>query len=412
MTAKAQSLLVQAQKTLLTPYGLDVADLNKVFGTIMAHDVDYADLYFQYSRSEAWSLEEGIVKSGSFNIEQGVGVRAISGEKTAFAYSDDISCRRWRCRRRAVRAIAAAGAQRLAPPGAAEARPRALCAARSARLARRDAKVKLLERLEAMARAEDPRVSAGHGAHRRRIRGGPGGRQRRSLAADVRPLVRVSITVIIVDDKDGSASRVRPAAAGAPTTATSATPCCALCARGGASGGDQPRAKPAPAGTMTVVLGSGWPGILLHEASATASKAISTARAVRLSPAASASASRPRASPWSTTARSRSPRLAQHRRRRQPDAAHGADRGRHPQGLHAGQPQRAPDGRRADRQRPPRVLRAPAAAAHDQHHDAQRRHEPEEIIKSVKKGSTPSISAAARSTSPTASSSSRCPRPT
>ena len=91
MTAKAQSLLVQAQKTLLTPYGLDVADLNKVFGTIMAHDVDYADLYFQYSRSEAWSLEEGIVKSGSFSIDQGVGVRAIQGEKTAFAYSDEIS---------------------------------------------------------------------------------------------------------------------------------------------------------------------------------------------------------------------------------------------------------------------------------------------------------------------------------
>ena len=91
MTAKAQSLLVQAQKTLLTPYGLDVADLNKVFASIMTHDVDYADLYFQYSRSEAWSLEEGIVKSGSFNIDEGFGARAISGEKTAFAYSDDIS---------------------------------------------------------------------------------------------------------------------------------------------------------------------------------------------------------------------------------------------------------------------------------------------------------------------------------
>ena len=91
MTEKAQSLLVQAQKTLLTPYGLDASALAKVFGKIMAHDVDYADLYFQYSRSEAWSLEEGIVKSGSFNIDEGVGVRAISGEKTAFAYSDDIS---------------------------------------------------------------------------------------------------------------------------------------------------------------------------------------------------------------------------------------------------------------------------------------------------------------------------------
>ena len=91
MTAKAQSLLLQAKKTLLTPYGLDVADLTKVIGRIMAHDVNYADLYFQYSRSEAWSLEEGIVKSGSFNIDEGVGVRALSGEKTAYAYFDDIN---------------------------------------------------------------------------------------------------------------------------------------------------------------------------------------------------------------------------------------------------------------------------------------------------------------------------------
>ena len=71
-----------------------------VFGEIMAHEVDYADLYFQYSRSESWSLEEGIVKSGSFNIDQGVGVRAVSGEKTAFAYSDDISLTRSSRRRR------------------------------------------------------------------------------------------------------------------------------------------------------------------------------------------------------------------------------------------------------------------------------------------------------------------------
>ena len=112
MTAKAQSLLVQAQKTLLTPYGLDVADLTKVFGSIMTHDVDYADLYFQYSRSEAWSLEEGIVKSGSFNIDEGFGARAISGEKTAFAYSDDISHLALGDAAAAVRAIAAAGQKR------------------------------------------------------------------------------------------------------------------------------------------------------------------------------------------------------------------------------------------------------------------------------------------------------------
>ena len=80
-----------AQEILLAPYSLDDRRLQTVFGEIMTHRVDYADLYFQYSRSESWSLEEGIVKSGSFNIDQGVGVRAVSGEKTAFAYSDDIS---------------------------------------------------------------------------------------------------------------------------------------------------------------------------------------------------------------------------------------------------------------------------------------------------------------------------------
>ena len=82
-----------AEQILLTPHGLAPHLLERVFGQLFGNHVDYADLYFQYARSEAWSLEEGIVKSGSFNIEQGVGVRALSGEKTAFAYSDDISSR-------------------------------------------------------------------------------------------------------------------------------------------------------------------------------------------------------------------------------------------------------------------------------------------------------------------------------
>ena len=87
------SALAQAESLLLAPFSLSEGDLTRTFGQILTHQVDYADLYFQYSRSEAWSLDEGIVKSGSFNIDQGVGVRAISGEKTAFAYSDDISSR-------------------------------------------------------------------------------------------------------------------------------------------------------------------------------------------------------------------------------------------------------------------------------------------------------------------------------
>ena len=98
-----------AQSRLLAPYDLHAEQLSQVFGKLMSHQVDYADLYFQYSRSEAWSLEEGIVKAGSFNIDQGVGVRAISGEKTAFAYSDEISLPALNDAAAVTRAIGAAG---------------------------------------------------------------------------------------------------------------------------------------------------------------------------------------------------------------------------------------------------------------------------------------------------------------
>src|SRR5512134_1231852 len=105
----AENLFATADGCLLAPYALDVGKLQEVFGDIMTHSVDYADLYFQYSRSESWSLEEGIVKSGSFNIDQGVGVRAVSGEKTAFAYSDDISLNALISAAEATRATARAG---------------------------------------------------------------------------------------------------------------------------------------------------------------------------------------------------------------------------------------------------------------------------------------------------------------
>ena len=269
MTVKAQSLLVQAQKTLLTPYGLDVADLSKVFGTIMAHDVDYADLYFQYSRSEAWSLEEGIVKSGSFNIDEGVGVRAISGEKTAFAYSDDISLPALADAASAVRAIAAAGQQRrnkiipalkkkaghalyvpLDPLGSLDA----------------TAKVKLLERLEVYARSEDPRVTQvmAHiaGEYEVILVAGSDGR----LAADIRPLVRVSITVI-VEGQDGQREQGSAGGGGRTDYSYFSDDVLHVYAREAVHQAvTNLAARPAPAGTMTVVLGSGWPGILLHEA--------------------------------------------------------------------------------------------------------------------------------------------------
>src|SRR5437763_16525713 len=101
--------LATARSRLLEPFGLDENHLARALGEIQAHRVDYADLYFQYSRSEGWSLEEGIVKSGSFSIDQGVGVRVLSGEKTAFAYSDDISLTALSAAAQATRAIARQG---------------------------------------------------------------------------------------------------------------------------------------------------------------------------------------------------------------------------------------------------------------------------------------------------------------
>src|ERR1700758_1332517 len=101
--------LATAKDLLLTPYGLDEATLTRTLGEIFTHRVDYADLYFQTTRSEAWSLEEGIVKSGSFSIAQGVGVRAVAGERTAFAYSDDLSPQALAQAAQATRAIAKAG---------------------------------------------------------------------------------------------------------------------------------------------------------------------------------------------------------------------------------------------------------------------------------------------------------------
>src|SRR5882672_1842830 len=147
-----------ANDVLLAPYALDAGQLDSVFGQIVAHRVDYADLYFQYTRSESWSLEEGIVKSGSFNIDQGVGVRAVSGEKTAFAYSDDISVPALESAAYATRAIArqgSAGTTRVARRT--QGRELYLPQDPLGSLSDQE-KVKLLEKLEHHARALDGRV--------------------------------------------------------------------------------------------------------------------------------------------------------------------------------------------------------------------------------------------------------------
>jgi TldD protein len=244
--------------------------------------------------------------------------------------------------------------------------------------------VKLLERLEAMARAEDPRVKEVMASLVGTWEVVLVARSDGHLAADMRPLVRVSVTVIM--EENGRREQGSAAAAGATTTATSAMRCSALRQGGGAPGPRQPGRRPGAGRLMTVVLGNGWPGILLHEAIGHGLEGDFNRKEARPSPAASASRWRPRASRWSTTAPCRPPRFAHHRRRGQPHPAHRADRGRHPHRLHAGHAQRPPDGRRAHRQRRresfahlplPRMTNTIMLAG---------QHEPAEIIASVKNG--------------------------
>ncbi len=260
--------LATARSLLLEPFGLTEATLTKALRTITEHRVDDADLYFQYTRSEGWSLEEGIVKSGSFGIDQGVGVRAVAGERTAFAYSDDISEAALLDAAQTVRTIAAAGQSRSVkvPPRGNVAGMRSLYASMDP-IATLDStqKVALLEKVEKLARAKDPRVvqvMAGLAAEYDVVLIA---RADGTLAADVRPLVRLSVTVIAEQEgrrEMGSgggggrfglgyfhdaiiASYVDSAVNAALTNLES---------------------RPAPAGEMTVVLGPGWPGVLLHEA--------------------------------------------------------------------------------------------------------------------------------------------------
>lgn len=254
-----------ANEALLIPSGLDSQAIQSVLSNIMSHQVDYADLYFQYSRSESWGLEEGQVKSGAFSIDQGVGVRAISGEKTAFAYSDEINLAALQQAANATKAIASIGAEQSAnriitPEATSLYLPNDPIASLSA-----DAKVKLLERLEQFAKQADPRVT--------QVMASIGGeyevvmvaRSDGVMAADVRPLVRVSIQVIA----EQNGRREQGTAGGGGRFDYSYFTDAVLqdyAAKAVHQALVNLDARPAPAGSMTVVLGSGWPGILLHEA--------------------------------------------------------------------------------------------------------------------------------------------------
>ncbi|HSN46668.1 MAG TPA: metalloprotease TldD [Casimicrobiaceae bacterium] len=257
--------LDEARRLLLDPARLTATELDAVLASIHTRQVDFADLYFQYSRVENWSLEEGIVKSGSFSIDRGVGIRAVHGEKQAFAYSDDITLPALEAAAAAARAIGRQGQSAVAPLREMR-QGRTLYAPDDPVTSLRDeAKVALLERLERMTRERDPRVV--------QVMASLAGeydvvlvvRSDGWLSADVRPLVRVSLTVIVEEDGRreqgyaGGGGRFDYAYFTDAVLDDYATKAVAQAVLNLA-------ARPAPAGTMTVVLGNGWPGILLHEA--------------------------------------------------------------------------------------------------------------------------------------------------
>ena len=259
--------LAIAKSLLLTPFGLDESDLTKALNEIKAHKVDDADLYFQYTRSEGWSLEEGIVKTGSFSIDQGVGVRAVSGEKTAFAYSDYISSASLLDAARTVRAISAASKNAKVKS--------AVSKISKSRTLYKDldpistldstAKVGLLNKVEKLARAKDPRVAQVMAGLASEYDVVMVARADGTLAADVRPLVRLSVTVIA--EQNGRREVGSAGGGGRFGLAYFDDACIEKYVDEAVKAAlTNLESRPAPAGEMTVVLGSGWPGILLHEA--------------------------------------------------------------------------------------------------------------------------------------------------
>ena len=259
--------LAIAKSLLLTPFGLDETHLVKALNEIKAHKVDDADLYFQYTRSEGWSLEEGIVKTGSFSIDQGVGVRAVSGEKTAFAYSDDISNASLLDAARTVRAISAASKSakvKTATPKVSRSRTLYNDLDPIASL-NSTAKVGLLEKVEKLARAKDPRVAQVMAGLASEYDVVMVARADGTIAADVRPLVRLSVTVIA--EQKGRREVGSAGGGGRFGLAYFDDACIEKYVNEAVNAAlTNLESRPAPAGEMTVVLGSGWPGILLHEA--------------------------------------------------------------------------------------------------------------------------------------------------
>ena len=255
---------------LLTANNINQQDLFTLLGQLSERRLDYADLYFQSSYHESWVLEDRIIKDGSWNIDQGVGVRAVSGEKTGFAYADQITLTALQLSAQAARSI-------VREQG--DGRAQALAAVNYRALypmndplqsLAREEKIALLHRVDSAARAADKRVqevsASLTGVYELVLVAATDG----TLAADVRPLVRLSVSVLVEED----GKRERGSSGGGGRTGYDFF----LADEAGEVRAERwareavrmalvnLSAVAAPAGSIPVVLGAGWPGVLLHEA--------------------------------------------------------------------------------------------------------------------------------------------------
>ncbi len=260
------SSLALAQSRLLAPAGLAASDLERAFGRLLGPGVDFADLYFQHSRQESWAMEDGIVKSGAHSIEQGVGVRAISGEKTGFAYSDELRLPALLEAAGAARAIARSG-NSVAGAGLAMRDVRALYPAIDpVESLDNETKVQVLREVDAHVRAADTSVIQVMVSLAAVLDTVLVARSDGVMAGDVRPLVRLNVSVIV--ERDGRREQGYSGGGGRYGYDELLRNGRAFAIADEALRQAQVALEsiPAPAGSMPVVLGPGWPGVMLHEA--------------------------------------------------------------------------------------------------------------------------------------------------
>ena len=255
---------------LLTANNITQQDISSLLGQLSERRLDYADLYFQSSYHESWGLEDSIIKEGSWNIDQGVGIRAISGEKTGFAYADQLTLNALQQSAEAARSIVReSGNGQVKTLAAVNHKPLYAAVNPLDSLSRED-KITLLHRVDKVARAQDSRVQEVSvsltGIYEQVLVAATDG----TFAADIRPLVRLSVSVLVEDH----GKRERGASGGGARTGYEFF----LADEEGEVRADawakeavrmalvNLSAVAAPAGTLPVVLGAGWPGVLLHEA--------------------------------------------------------------------------------------------------------------------------------------------------